>query len=90
MDSLWCAMAAHTAWNFTQNMILGLPNSGIVSPFSVFKLDAASAVNSYAYNVGFGIEGTVMAIIVLIVSSVLIFVLYHKKDVRPYDPWENK
>lgn len=36
MDSLWCAMAAHAAWNYTQNVILELPNSDIVSPVSVF------------------------------------------------------
>ena len=27
LDSLWMAMAAHAAWNFTQNFIFGLPNS---------------------------------------------------------------
>lgn len=56
MDSLWCAFAVHTAWNFTQNILFGLPNSGINVPYSVFKLDAATARDSFAYNVGFGIE----------------------------------
>lgn len=39
MDSLWCAMAAHAAWNYTQNIIFGLPNSGVVAPYSVLRLD---------------------------------------------------
>lgn len=65
MDSLWCAFALHAMWNFTQNILFGLPNSGIVVPYSVFKLDAASAQNSFAYNVGFGIEGTILADAVL-------------------------
>ena len=30
-DSLWAAITFHTAWNYTQNLIFGLPNSGIVS-----------------------------------------------------------
>ena len=30
--------AVHTAWNFTQNILFGLPNSGINVPYSVFKL----------------------------------------------------
>ncbi len=34
-------MGVHMAWNYTQNIIFGLPNSGIVSGFSLFKLDAA-------------------------------------------------
>ncbi|MCM1101452.1 MAG: CPBP family intramembrane metalloprotease [Clostridium sp.] len=66
LDSMWCAMAAHAAWNFTQNIIFGLPNSGIVVPYSVFHLDAASARDSFAYNVGFGVEGTLLADAVLL------------------------
>ena len=73
MDSLWCAMAVHTAWNFTQNILFGLPNSGMMVPYSVFKLDNASASNSFAYNVGFGIEGTLFADIVLILACIAFF-----------------
>ena len=81
MDSVWCAMAAHTAWNFTQNLILGLPNSGIVSPVSVFKLDAATAKSSFAYSVEFGLEGSITAITVMIMTGIVIIVLYHKKEI---------
>lgn len=73
MDSIWCAMAVHTAWNFTQNIIFGLPNSGMVVPYSVLKLDASTARNSFAYNVGFGIEGTLFADIVLILACVCVY-----------------
>ena len=72
-DSLWCAFAIHAAWNFTQNILFGLPNSGIVMPYSVFKLDAATARDSFAYNVGFGIEGTLFADIILIIACLLLF-----------------
>ena len=81
MDSIWCVMAAHTAWNFTQNLILGLPNSGIVSPVSVFKLDAATAKSSFAYSVEFGLEGSITAITVMIITGIVIIVLYHKKEI---------
>ncbi len=67
-DSLWCAFMAHAVWNYTQNILFGLPNSGLVSAYSVFKLDASTAVNSFAYNVGFGIEGTLTADVVLILA----------------------
>lgn len=73
MDSLWCAMAMHTAWNFTQNILFGLPNSGLVSPYSVYRLDAAAAKSSFAYNVGFGIEGTLFADVVLILACVCMY-----------------
>lgn len=68
LDSLWCAMAAHAAWNFTQNIVFGLPNSGLIVPYSVFQLDTASVKNSFAYATGFGIEGTVLANAVLILA----------------------
>lgn len=78
LDSIWCAYAAHTAWNFTQNILFGLPNSGIVLPYSVWKLDAGSARDSFAYHVGFGIEGTVTADIVLLIACLAIFVYGRK------------
>ena len=81
MDSIWCAMATHTAWNFTQNLILGLPNSGMVSPVSVFKLDAATAKSSFAYSVEFGLEGSITAITVMISTGIVNIVLYHKKEI---------
>ena len=64
-DSFFWVAAFHTTWNFMQAFILGLPNSGLVAPYSIFKLEAASARNSFAYNTGFGIEGTVTSTIVL-------------------------
>lgn len=87
MDSIWCAFGVHTAWNFTQNLLLGLPNSGHVTPFSVFKLDAASATNSFAYDVGFGVEGTYFAIAVQLIGALVIFLLFRNKKERDYDIW---
>jgi len=75
-ESIWCAMMMHAAWNFTQNILLGLPNSGIVSPYSVFRLEASTARDSWAYNVGFGVECTwtsVLLHIALITALVLVF-----------------
>lgn len=80
LDSIWCAMAAHAAWNFTQNIIFGLPNSGMEALYSVFKLDMTTARDSFAYDVGFGVEGTIVAALVQVATCVVI-VLYgiHKK-----------
>ncbi len=85
LDSLWCAMAAHTAWNFTQNILFGLPNSGLVVPFSVFQLDEAK--NSFAYNVNFGIEGTVFADLVLIAACVILWLWGRKHGRKSLDVW---
>ena len=87
-DSLWAAFAIHAAWNFCQNIILGLPNSGMPSAFSVYKLDAAAATNSFAYDVSFGIEGTVMACAVLLAASIAIVALGRKKNAKPTEIYD--
>ncbi len=78
-DSLVMAMAAHAAWNYTENIIFGLPNSGIVTRFSIFKLDAASARNSLFYSVDFGIEESFMAVLVMGLTMVLLLVYRKNK-----------
>lgn len=74
-DSLWCAFAIHASWNFTQNIIFGLPNSGSMSLYSVFSLDPDSARNSFMYNVGFGVEGTGLCSIVLAAGCAAVVIL---------------
>ena len=86
-DSLWMAMAAHAGWNFTQSILAGLPNSGNVVPYSIFKLDAATARDSFFYNVAFGVEGTVPAITIQIVVLVALVMIGRKLGGRPTDLW---
>lgn len=62
--NIWIAMGIHTGWNFTQNYLFGLPNSGLVSEASVFHLDAANAMSSLIYDWDFGIEGGLPALFI--------------------------
>ena len=68
--------------------MFGLPNSGMVVPYSVFRLDASTASDSFAYNVGFGIEGTLFADIVLILACVAICLWGRKNGKKPSEVWE--
>ena len=86
-DSLWMAMAAHAGWNFTQSILAGLPNSGNVVPYSIFKLDAAAARDSFFYNVAFGVEGTVPAIAIQAVVLVALVAVGIKLGGKPTDIW---
>ena len=86
-DSLWMAMAVHAGWNFTQSILAGLPNSGNVVPYSVFKLDAATARDSFFYNVGFGVEGTIPAIAIQLVVLAAIVAIGIKIGGKPTDIW---
>lgn len=88
MDSIWCAMAHHAAWNFTQNILLGLPNSGNVVPYSVCKVDAATATSSLVYDAGFGVEGGLVSV-ALYTAGCIILVLWGRKHGRkPLNVWE--
>lgn len=78
-DSIWCAMAAHAAWNFTQNIVFGLPNSGILTPYSVFVNDHEASRDSFAYNVGFGIEGAAVSAAVLTLGCVVLVYLGRRR-----------
>lgn len=87
LDSLWCAMAVHAAWNYTQNILFGLPNSGMPAAYSLFRLDAASARNSFAYDTAFGIEGTVFADLVLMAACVGLYLWGRRHGKKPLDIW---
>ena len=77
--SIWVPMGIHTAWNFTQNYLFGLPNSGLVSEASVFGLDAANARTSLIYDATFGIEGGVPAVFADAILGIVCLLLAAKK-----------
>lgn len=87
-DSVWIPIVAHTTWNFTQNIILGLPNSGIVFPVSMYKLDAG--ISNFAFDPAFGIEGSILAIVLHIAMCVCLYWLGRKKGTLETNIWENK
>lgn len=60
--SIWTCMGVHTMWNYTQNLIFGLPNSGLVSETSIFHMDAVNATSNWIYDYEFGVEGAVPAV----------------------------
>jgi membrane protease YdiL (CAAX protease family) len=86
-DSIWCAYGIHTGWNFTQSILLGLPNSGLVVPYSIFELDTANANNSFVYNIAFGIEGTIFSTILLALACLAVYLIGKKRHQEPTDIW---
>lgn len=87
MDSPWAAMACHAGWNFCQNILLGLPNSGTVVPYSVFKLDAATATDSFTYSVSFGLEGAMTTCVIHVVAIGLIVWWDTRRKTVPTNVW---
>ena len=78
-DSLWMAMGIHTAWNFTQSILLGLPNSGACFPYSIFGLDGGTTHSSFAYHAEFGLEGTILSAAVMTFSCIILYIWKNKK-----------
>lgn len=91
-DDIWMCAAIHAGWNFTQSILFGLPNSGIVSAYSIFTLDTATARNGFFYDTGFGVEGSIGALVLLtIVTLALFYLCRNKKEKKDYwKPMEEK
>ena len=79
--SIWISFGMHTMWNFTQQFIFGLPNSGLVSEASIFHLDALNATSNLIYDYTFGVEGALPAVLMEILPIVVILLLA-KRDGR--------
>lgn len=79
-DSIWIPIVAHTTWNFSQSIILGLPNSGNVFPISMFKLDAGT--NNFAFDSAFGVEGSILAITIYIIVCIGLYYFGKKKGAQ--------
>lgn len=77
-DSIWAACGLHQLWNFSQDFIFGLPNSGNPSGMSILS----STVNrdGFFYNSDFGVEGSIWCIIVHIVAAAILLILIKKKN----------
>ena len=77
-DSLWMAMGLHTTWNFTQSIILGLPNSGASFPYSVFAL-TPDTHGGFSYNTAFGLEGTPLSAILMTICCLGLYLWKNKE-----------
>ena len=80
-DSLWMVMGLHAMWNFTQSILLGLPNSGNNVPYSIFKI-GGSVKGSFAYNPIFGLEGTILSCVLMTACCVALYLWKSKKKVE--------
>ena len=78
-DSLWGAIVAHTTWNFTQNILLGLPNSGTATPYGVFAIQG-TPTDGFAYSAAFGLEGCAAACLLLLAFCALLLFLGMRKQ----------
>lgn len=74
--NVWFCFGAHTMWNFTQDFLFGLPDSG--KPAAVSVMNTTVNGSSFFYSADFGIEGSFMAICVNLLACILIFLIGRK------------
>ncbi len=71
--SIWFACMLHTMWNFSQDFIFGLPDSGLPSSVSIFNTTVKGS--GFFYDATFGIEGSLMAILVTIIVTIIVVIV---------------
>lgn len=76
--SIWAAFGMHTLWNFNQQFIMGLPNSGASSCLSVFQ--GKGAVDGFFFNTTYGLEGAPGTTLIILVMLAILYLLYRKQQ----------
>ena len=69
--TIWFNFMAHMVWNYTQDFLFGLPDSGKPAAVSVFSTQVQGS--GFFYDKSFGIEGSWMAILVNILVCIIVF-----------------
>jgi CAAX protease family protein len=67
-DQLWGVFAIHTVWNWLQQVVFGLPNSGLMSTpdNTLFSVSPSPGLPGPLSGGGFGPEGTLFASLALV------------------------
>ena len=86
--NFWICCGFHTGWNYTQQYLFGLPNSGQTSAFGLFR--GENAVKSFVFDPIYGNEGSLLTTVVFIVSIGVLFLLIKMKAVKGTDPLTEK
>ena len=81
---LWGVFALHTVWNWLQQVVFGLPNSGIASvqDNALFTITPNTSLPEPIWGGGFGPEGTLGATLVLLA---LIVALIRTQGTKTYE-----
>lgn len=77
-NSFWFCCMHHTAWNFTQAFLLGLPNSG-QNAFGNVLVPTKVNTSWILYDESFGIEGSLVTTIVYVIVISYILISTRKK-----------
>lgn len=81
-QSIWGIAALHSAWNFAEGNIFGVPVSGVLPKASVFV--ATADESTYWLSGGdFGAEGGLAVTVVLALAMIAAYFLPHRNNKKP-------
>ena len=69
MDSPMPGILTHTMWNYTQNILLGMPNSGWIFSCSALGVSGTRENASFFYDPYFGVEGGAFCVAVALLCA---------------------
>ena len=78
--NFWIACGFHTAWNFTQEYLFGLPNSGMTSELALFYGTDAKA--NFFFDPVYGNEGSLCTTVVCSITLLILLWLNAKKEAK--------
>jgi len=83
--NLWCVIAIHFAWNFSNQYIFGITSGRYSLPGKLITFKFEGGAEWFAKGT-FGTHAEILAGIAILVAAVILLILCHKKDkiVKPY------
>ena len=86
--NFWICCGFHTGWNYTQQYLFGLPNSGMTSGFGLFR--GENAVKSFVFDPVYGNEGSLLTLVVSIIMIAVLLLLIKMKAAKGTNPLTKK
>ena len=78
-DSIWLVVAQHGTWNYVQGNLLGFQVSGTGADASIFSFTMGDGPD-WLTGGAFGVEGSIITTLVLLVSLVIVYRLGERKE----------
>ena len=78
-DSIWLVVAQHGTWNYVQGNLLGFQVSGTGADASIFSFTMGDGPD-WLTGGAFGVEGSIITTIVLLVSLVIVYRLGERRE----------
>lgn len=79
-DRIWAATAIHAAWNFFQGSVFGVNVSGVTPDPATTLMSSVAQGNSLVSGGEMGIEGSVVATVVLAAALVALIIIARRRE----------